>query len=391
MLLLVLLALFQSPTTSFAVVLLDNLPGTTTYGDLAMSRGDDNSSNQLSLPFAVNFYGNTYNSFFVNNNGNVSFNTRIGNYTPAPFPISGQPMIAPYWADVDTRGGNVDLTGLGNNVYISAPNSNTVVVTWNNVGYYNSHTNQLNNFQLVLENRADTGVGNFDIQFRYEQLQWTTGEVSNGVHAQAGFDAGNNTNFFTLPGSQTASVVDLVNTSNVSAAEPGLWSFAVRNGGLPGSTRDNPLMPVTVNGSFQFEFGIQLNQQMFIDPIVAIGYDYQVSSGPNFASVLLPTGLGDNLFDLYLWNGTSWVLNISNLQGGELHTFGSGVSQFRILGIEDSAGVSPTDPRAFVTGLTFDGAGHVIMSMTPVLSPVPVPAAALLLGSGLAGLAGLLR
>jgi hypothetical protein len=39
----------------------------------------------------------------VNNNGNVTFNGPLGGFTPAAFPASSHPMIAPFWGDVDTR------------------------------------------------------------------------------------------------------------------------------------------------------------------------------------------------------------------------------------------------------------------------------------------------
>ena len=133
-------------------------------------------------------------------------------------------MIAPFWGDVDTR-----CAACGN-VWVAAPNAETTVVTWDNVGFFSQNSTPTNNFQLVLRDRNDTGAGNFDIEFRYDDLNWTTGEASGGnsaglggIPAQAGFDAGNGTDFFTLPGSRTASVLDLQNTSNVSASTPGLW------------------------------------------------------------------------------------------------------------------------------------------------------------------------
>ncbi len=132
-LLLGLLAPFLAPNNSHAVPLLGNLPGATTFGDFAMLHNDDESSHRINFPLDVDFYGNRYDSFFVNHNGNVSFNGLISEYTPTAFPITDQQMIAPYWCDVDTRGGDIDIAELGNNAYVSSSNTNTVVVTWNNV------------------------------------------------------------------------------------------------------------------------------------------------------------------------------------------------------------------------------------------------------------------
>ena len=86
-------------------------------------------------------------------------------------------------------------------------------------------------------------------------------------------------------------------------------------------------------------------ETIFIDPLVAIGYDYEIGAGdPNFASALLPTGIGDNLFDLWLFDGLGMPFDTgTDLTGGVTFDFGpGGVSRFRILGIEVEAGSGPT-------------------------------------------------
>ncbi|WP_334310973.1 nidogen-like domain-containing protein [Microcystis aeruginosa] len=350
----------------------------------------------------IDFFGSDFSTFFVNNNGNLTFVDPLFEFTPSPFPITNQPMIAPYWGDVDTRG-----TGA---VYVASPNESTVVVTWDQVGYYNSQTNLLNTFQVVLRDRPDTGLdGNFDIEFRYGQLQWTTGSASGGsgglggTPAQAGFDAGDGINFFTLPGSRTSEVLNLANISNVSLDTPGLWSFAIRNGETPGSTPDNPLLPVIIEDGFQFDFNItEPDRPFFIDPDVAVGYNYIVDSGPNMTSVLLPTGIGDGFYELWSdssgGNCTDFAFSGTTLTGGTTFNFASPLRCFSVRGIETSAGLDPANPLAFITGLIFESAGSVSMRQIPITvfvddgtTQVPEPTTSAFIYAGLMGLGLLAR
>lgn len=384
--------------SSMAIPLISGLGGTSGFGELALNPNDDGSSSLLNLNFTANFFGTSYNQFYINNNGNITFNSPVGGFTPIPFPASTNPMIAPYWADVDTRS---VTDGISNNVYVAAPNDHTAVITWNDVGYYPSNNSLTNNFQLILRDRSDDTLvdGDFDIEFRYEHLEWTTGNASGGTNglggtpAQAGFDAGDSTNSFTLPGSFTDNVLDLQNQTNVTGGENGLWVFSIRGGSVPGETPANPILPVVVDNSYTFEFDVDLNQTVFIDPEVAIGYDYAITnaSSPLIASVVLPTGFGDDIYELWLWDGTNFVFD-SNLNAASVFDFTtaspSGIDRFRILGIEASLNVDPTDPLAFVTGLTFASAGTVSMSQTPIVFntdptnnvPEPAPFALMLLG-----------
>lgn len=149
-----------------------------------------------------------------------------------------------------------------------------------------------------------------------------------------------------------------------------------------GSSPGNPILP-EVNLPNGWQFGFMPNNSItYIDPEVAIGYDYAINSGPTFTSVLLPS-VGDDQFELYLWNGSEWTFNAMLSAGNEYNFEGSGVDKFRILGIETDAGLDPTSPTAFVTGLHFASSDHVNMNMTPVTTSVPEPEAYAMLVAGL--------
>ena len=91
----------------------------------------------------------------VNTNGAISFIRQVSQFTPDPFPLdNNRRLIAPFWADVDTRrGGNVSYRE-SNDFSIRARVSDEIrryfvrqraffaswvfVATWSNVGHFGS-------------------------------------------------------------------------------------------------------------------------------------------------------------------------------------------------------------------------------------------------------------
>lgn len=155
-------------------------PGFTTN---TLPANDDGSTGAVNLGFSINFFGQTYSSGYVNNNGNITFTGPLATFTPFGLAGSSLPIIAPFFADVDTRGAGSGLTSYGTGTYAG----NTAFgITWPGVGYYDSQTNKLDTFQLILVDRADTGTGNFDIYFNYGAMAWETGGASGGSNGLGG-------------------------------------------------------------------------------------------------------------------------------------------------------------------------------------------------------------
>lgn len=229
---------------SEAIPLLNGFGGPSGYGlaTNCVAPNDDGSYGRPidlrpAFPGGLRFFGATYSAFFLNTNGNITFRDALYTYTPQAFPVANQPMIAPWWGDVDTRGGGQPTR---NNICFHIE-PNRIVITWNNVGYYSSHNDLLNNFQLVLSTSATCATaGDFDVEFRYDQCRWTTGDASGGTNglggtpAQVGFDAGNRMDYVSLPMSRTMAILDVCRSSNVPGGEPGLWRFQIRGGGVAG-------------------------------------------------------------------------------------------------------------------------------------------------------------
>lgn len=146
-------------------------------------RNDDASSPLISLPFTVSLYGTNYTSCYINNNGNVSFVNPSAVFSSTGFPNATDVMVAPFWADVDTRD---SVSGL---VYYKVT-SNALIVVWDSVGYYAVHSDKLNTFQILI---TDTTSGLLpsgqNISFCYGDMQWTTGDASSGINGFGGVPA----------------------------------------------------------------------------------------------------------------------------------------------------------------------------------------------------------
>ncbi|MGZ6240943.1 MAG: nidogen-like domain-containing protein, partial [Syntrophales bacterium] len=108
------------------------------------SRNDDGFSGPINLGFTLHFFGTDYTQFWANNNGNISFNNGISAFTPTGPQGASQPIISPFFADVDTRNAASGLMYLRNDI------ANEIIVTWDAVGYFGEHADKLDSFQLVL-------------------------------------------------------------------------------------------------------------------------------------------------------------------------------------------------------------------------------------------------
>jgi len=245
---------------------------------------DDGSTGSVGLGFSVNFFGAAGSSVFVNNNGNVTFTSALEQFTPQGLSTGtgiGQPIIAPFFADVDTNGAGSGLTQYGTgfapvDAYLGWTGSMAAFgVEWPLVGYYDEQFDKLNTFELLLVDRSDVSAGDFDIEFNYDQIQWEAGDASGGANglggtsAVAGFSNGlefPNTHFFQITGSLTngalldGGVNALISNSlgqSLNGHTPvlGRYDFQVRSGivvNIPDQGTPEPGTVVTLLGGLAF-------------------------------------------------------------------------------------------------------------------------------------------
>jgi nidogen-like len=213
-----------------------------------LAPNDDGSAPAFALPFLLNFFDAQTEFLFVNNNGNVTFEAPLPTFTPFAITANTRPIIAPFFADVDTRTLPSQVVAYGETTFQGRP---AVCVSWDDVGYFAGHSDKLNRFQLLLVDRS-TGVsgappGDFDIVMNYDGIVWETGDASGGVNGFGGVSAGGGYSpgsgvlgqFFEFPGSRVpGSLLDsnpttgLTNTRRNSLVL-GRHVFEVRNGSAP--------------------------------------------------------------------------------------------------------------------------------------------------------------
>jgi uncharacterized repeat protein (TIGR01451 family) len=236
-----------------------NLPG---FSADSLPRIDDNFSRNVLFSTApssfgpLNFFGTPYSDIWINLNGNVSFTSSFFGFTP--FGLNGPtlvPIIAPFFADVDTRPAGSSQVTFGFDVVNGRP---SLGINYVNVGYFNQHTDKLNNAQVILIDRSDIRAGDFDIEFNYDRILWETGDFDGGIgglggtSARIGFSNGTGDpgTFFELPGSGVNGAFLDSNTStglihnSRNSGQSGRYIFQVRNGRV-----DTPNLTIDKVGS----------------------------------------------------------------------------------------------------------------------------------------------
>jgi hypothetical protein len=209
----------------------------TDFNDFTLARNDDGSTGPVGLGFNVNFFGLSRSSLFVNNNGNVTFDSPLSTFTPFSLSTTARQIIAPFFADVDTRGPASTQVRYGTEVI---DGRKSFGVNWIDVGYFSFGTDKLNSFQLIMTERADIAAGDFDFEFNYDSITWETGGASGGSgglggsSARVGWSNGNAATF-ELGGSAVNGALlngganSLVRGS-LNSGVAGRYIFNVRNG-----------------------------------------------------------------------------------------------------------------------------------------------------------------
>jgi hypothetical protein len=174
------------------------------FNSNTLAPNDDGSTNLVPIGFPINVFPTTTNpgpwtECYVNNNGNLTIGTRASSYRPLPLQSSAQQipgaiaLIAPFWADVDTRPASNPVFANGCKAVTygqgSVDSLSAFGINWSNVGYFSYKTEKLNSFQIILIDRSNIGnSGDFDVEFNYNEILWETGDHSSngGINGYGG-------------------------------------------------------------------------------------------------------------------------------------------------------------------------------------------------------------
>jgi len=234
-LLLMLCLIGSLATPSFAAAIVSGFNTTTDGrnddGTYTSPAGCTNSANAgtcpgslVSMGLVLNFLGVSFNQTYINTNGNITFDAPLSTFTPFGLTAASRQIIAPFFADVDTRNPASGVVTFGNGTF---DGHNAFGVNWIGVGYFNSHADKTNSFQLLLVDRSDTGAGNFDIVYNYDNISWETGDASGGSgglggsSARVGFSNGTG-----LPGTSTELAGSAIDGAFINGGVDGLTTHS---------------------------------------------------------------------------------------------------------------------------------------------------------------------
>lgn len=398
------------------------------FDGVAMSREDDHTYPQPSGPetpvplgFAVNFFGVIYSSCYVNNNGNISFDSPYGTYTPNPLRNLGEKIIAPFWADVDTRNtaSNVTKFTSGGQTAGGRP---AFGVTYKDVGYFHEKADKLNRFQVVLIERSDTGANNFDIEFNYDKILWETGDVDGtngygGKSARAGVTDGGSFSVEIDGSGVPSAFLDSDRTTGApnlakgliyqsyNSNSPGRFVFPVRGGVVEGAFTVNAgtdqLLSASHSATFQLNGSVSpptlpglsyrwiqkdglppvtFSDSAILNPTVTISEpgDYQfelTATGTGLATFSVSDSVNIShpaIFEVSAGDGVELTPPASltlTLHGVATFSGGGAVSVHWMQTSGDAALIS--NPNILQPGVTLPGPGYYVFEMTATTANSP--------------------
>ena len=205
----------------------------------SLGRTDDWGSNRKApLGFSANWFGTSYDTIQINNNGGVAFDDNSGSfndYRGVVLNSTNRPVVLPLFTDVDTR--NTSTSPVTHGI-INWDGSPAYCVTWENVGEH-PRTGPKFSFQLLIVDRSSVvgrSSGDVDLVFNYNTVGTPT-YYGNGKFVVGYADpiTRSNTNSIVSASDDPALVVDggaqalITGSVGVSPIVPGRYLYPISN------------------------------------------------------------------------------------------------------------------------------------------------------------------
>ncbi|XP_013187804.1 nidogen [Amyelois transitella] len=212
--------------------------------DQKLPRGEEVPSPEYHLKVPMWFYGQSYDSVYVNNFGLISFRTGIPSFINAEFPLP-YPSIAAFYTNVDTTESGEIYYRETDEVHVLSKAEESVqnnfhdyydfkpksvfIATWIDVTY-KSHGNSKpkNSFQIAIISNGTESFAEF--LYPEREIQWIQRETDDpsirDAKAQAGLVAEDG-RVYALRGSGSDQIRNVMVLSN--AHEPGKYIFRIGN------------------------------------------------------------------------------------------------------------------------------------------------------------------
>lgn len=128
---------------------------------------------------SLSYFGGSYNGLYVGSNGYVTLGEGVSDFVTRPLDTEDlAPMIAALFTDLDSRADDASR------VYVNTAQAGQIIVTWSQMGHYDTTYSVRSTFQLVI--RSD--------QFAYAEGEGQVGffydTITDDAIASAGFGDG---------------------------------------------------------------------------------------------------------------------------------------------------------------------------------------------------------
>lgn len=215
----------------------------TGFNGNTLAANDDDSTGLINFGFTIDFFGNSRTGGYVNTNGNVTLDSPLSTFTPFALSTTNREILAPFFADVDTNAGALVTYGAD-----TVGGRNAFGANWIDVCFFAQNCTLTNSFQLVIIDRSDITSGDFDFEFNIDDINWETGDASDGVNglggdsARVGWSNGSGSTFELagsavngafLNGGPSSLISNELNSDlSVGGTTMGRYFFQVRNGNV---------------------------------------------------------------------------------------------------------------------------------------------------------------